>query len=32
MTSLLSPPTRRSETEMSLMQAREDLDVAALAR
>ncbi|CAL2029085.1 unnamed protein product [Caenorhabditis brenneri] len=32
MTSLLSAPTPRSETEMSLMQVREDLDVAALAR
>lgn len=32
MTSLLSAPTHRSETEMSLMQVREDLDVAALAR
>ncbi|ULU12534.1 hypothetical protein L5515_001729 [Caenorhabditis briggsae] len=32
MTSLLSPPAPRSDTEMSLMPAREDLDVAALAR
>ncbi|EFP12362.1 hypothetical protein GCK72_002602 [Caenorhabditis remanei] len=32
MSSLLSPPAIRSDTEMSLMPDREDLDVAALAR